>query len=193
MRITDPRLNTFQGRPTWRTRWKDAYFRSAIFFIEASNENGGRRVAMHEYPKRNTPYAEDMGRAARIFQVQGFLIGPFYHELKDTLVAALEEDGPGRLRLPMMYLRQDIQVMVQSYSVTESREHGGFCALNMSFCEYGNPRFRTTVNTASEIDKAASSVENVLSAFAEGKTNEQILEALSPYRSVFIDGGALTK
>jgi prophage DNA circulation protein len=159
MRITDPRLNTFAGQATWRTHWLQALFREAIFFVEGDSAGGGRRVALHEYPKRNVPYAEDMGRSARTFQVQGYLIGHFYHELKDNLIAALEKDGPGRLRLPMQYMRQDVQVMVQSYSVSESRERGGMCGVQMSFVEYGEPLFRQNIATPTQIMSSAANVE----------------------------------
>ena len=67
----------------------EALFRDEIFYVDSDSATGGRRVALQEYPKRNTPYAEDMGRTARTFQVQGFLIGPFYHELNDKLGTGL--------------------------------------------------------------------------------------------------------
>ena len=44
-----------------------------------------------------TPYAEDMGRTANRFIVQGYLIGPNYLDLRDALITALEQDGPGIL------------------------------------------------------------------------------------------------
>lgn len=161
MRITDPRLNNVGGRETWRTHFRQALFRDEIFFVETGNEAGGRRVAMHEYPKRNVPYAEDMGRAARVFSVQGYLIGPFYFELKDKLIAALEKDGPGRLRLPMMYMRSDMTVMVQSYTITEARERGAFCGVAMQFCEYGNPKGRENISTPSQIMTGSENVEQL--------------------------------
>jgi hypothetical protein len=156
MRITDPRL-TPPG--TWRTKWYQALFRSEIFFVETDSTGSGRRVAVHEYPKRNVPYAEDMGRAARTYQVQGYLIGPFYHELKERLITALEKDGPGRLRLPMY---QDVEVMVQSYTVSENRERGGFCTIQMQFVEYGDPEFRANISTPGQVMERATGLENRL-------------------------------
>src|SRR6185369_6109076 len=110
---------------------------------------GGRRTVLHEYPKRNVPYAEDMGKTANRFTVAGYLIGPNYLTLKDALVEALEMDGPGTLRLPMPYLGADVEVMVINYSVTESRERGGMCGVEMDFVEYGQPGNTTRDDAAS--------------------------------------------
>jgi prophage DNA circulation protein len=162
MRITDPRLNTFDGRATWRTKWLQALFRDEIFFVENQSRASGRRVAVHEYPKRNVPYAEDMGRMARAWAVQGYLIGPFYHELKDKLIDALEKDGPGRLRLPMQYQLSDVFVMVQGYSISENRERGGMCSVEMNFVEYGDPHFRENISTPGQIMQGAANVEAVM-------------------------------
>src|SRR5262245_21955657 len=113
----------------WREDYVQAQFRDAIFFVETDSRSGGRRVAVHQYPKRNVPYAEDMGRTAVRITVQGYLISNWgrspaadadtagrgrqgepidYRILKNNLIEALERDGPGWLRLPMQYLKQDI-------------------------------------------------------------------------------------
>ena len=144
----------------WRDRWQQATFRGAMFFVETGGRAGGRRVALHQYPKRNVPYAEDMGKQANRFVVQGYLIGPHYLDDKDALIEALEKDGPGMLRLPLPYKMRDVEVMVQQYSVTESRERGGMCGVEMDFVEYGNPAYRSTVSTPGEIQKSALGVEN---------------------------------
>jgi hypothetical protein len=144
----------------WRLRWRDAYFRTAKFFVESNARQGGRRIAMHEYPKRNVPYAEDMGRKATRIVVQGYLIGPNYWEDKNVLITALERDGPGLLRLPLPYLMADVRVMVASYSVTENRERGGFCTVEMEFSEYGDPENRGETSTVGNINGSALALED---------------------------------
>ena len=182
MRITDARLNTKDGQPTWRTHWLQALFRDEIFFVESSSANGGRRVAVHEYPKRNVPYAEDMGRSARTWEVQGYLIGPFYHELKDKLIDALEKDGPGRLRLPMQYQLSDVQVMVQGYSIQESRERGGMCGVQMQFVEYGDPLYRNNISTPGQVMQGAANVEQVMMRLQE--VTKSMQEEMAKYAEV---------
>lgn len=170
----------------WRHKYQQASFRGAIFFVDTDARSGGRRVAPHEYPKRNTGYAEDMGKRTPRFIVQGYLLGHEawgaasnfpqgtntglvnYLDLKDALIDALEADGPGMLRLPLPYRMQDVNVMVQQYTVTESREKGGFCAVEMDFLEYGDPNFRQQVATASAVDQAATNMETAMLAVSTG-------------------------
>lgn len=167
----------------WRDKFQRARFRNAIFYVETDVRAGGRRVALHQYPKRNVPYAEDMGRAAISFVVQGFLItlDGTYLDLKNDLIDALEQDGPGMLRLPLPYQMADIQVMVQSYSVTETREKGGMCTVEMSFVEYGDPTYRSTVSTSGQIEQSAAKVESSVM----GPPAPNTVQQAQPYTNVY--------
>jgi prophage DNA circulation protein len=165
----------------WRKAFQPAYFRGARFHVDTDARKGGRRVALHQYPKRNLPYAEDMGRTAFQIDVQGYLIGPDYLTDMDWLIDALEADGPGELTLPLPYKLQDVTVMVQGYSVTTSREKGGFCSVEMAFVEYGDANFRSTVATPAQVDQAATNVENTV---AGTPTATSATEA-QPYSAVY--------
>ena len=167
----------------WRDRWQQATFRGASFFMETGGQAGGRRAALHEYPKRNVPYAEDMGRRANVYSVQGYLIGPIYLQLRDNLITALEKDGPGMLRLPLPYMMRDVKVLVQSYSITEARERGGMCTIEMQFVEYGDPNYRSTVSTPQEIQKSASAVED--NVIGPQQPNAETARQAAPYAQVY--------
>jgi prophage DNA circulation protein len=184
----------------WRVHWVQAKFRDAIFYVETDQRGSGRRVALHQYPKRNTPYAEDMGRAAIQIQVNGYVIGRprsvggaqglvaparDYLTMKNDLIKALEQDGPGYLTLPMQFERTDLEVMAMSYTVSESRERGGMCVFQMQFVEYGNPRYRSTIDTSAEIRKTAATTENVLMGFVAGKSRDELVAAMQAYTNVF--------
>jgi len=172
-----------QFKNPWRDRWQQAQFRGEPFFVETGGQAGGRRVAVHEYPKRNVPYSEDMGRRATQYVVQGYLIGPRYLDAKDALITALDKDGPGMLRLPLPYMMRDVKVMVVSYSVTEARERGGTCVIEMQFVEYGDPSYRSTVSTPAEIQKSASSVEN--SVIGPQEPSAETSQQAAPYARVY--------
>jgi prophage DNA circulation protein len=176
MRITD-----FHN--PWRDKYRQAMFRTAAFFVETDRRSGGRRVALHQYPKRSLPYAEDMGRTANGFSVQGYLIGPDYLNDKDALITALEMDGPGNLRLPLPYAMSDVLVMVRAYGVTESRERGGMCTVEMEFVEYGTPLFRPTISTTAQIQSSVSAVESALLG-PNQPTVDTAMQA-APYINVF--------
>jgi len=44
------------------------------FFVDSGARDTGRRTVVHEYPKRDNPYAEDMGRRAIEYSVRGYVI-----------------------------------------------------------------------------------------------------------------------
>src|SRR6516165_12184471 len=97
----------------WRLRMRQASFKGAAFHVETQGRVSGRRTVLHEYPKLDIPYAEDLGRHAVRYQVTGYVIQrwaprpgdpqsfgnmPYnYDEARDNLLRALEDTGPGRL------------------------------------------------------------------------------------------------
>ena len=58
---------------TWENL-RPASFRGVAFEVESHSESGGRRVELHEYPLRDTPYAEDLGKKAGKWQIEAFLV-----------------------------------------------------------------------------------------------------------------------
>ena len=62
-----------KGSP-WRKDLQPASFRGAFFHVETNSKENGRRIVVHEFPKKDLPYAEDMGRRAYEFSVRGYCI-----------------------------------------------------------------------------------------------------------------------
>ncbi|UGY13737.1 DNA circularization N-terminal domain-containing protein [Bradyrhizobium septentrionale] len=150
----------------WRDKFQQAAFRGAIFYVESGARSSGRRVVVHTYPKRNDPYSEDMGRTPLSFHVTGFLIGPNYLDDRDILIASLEADGPGTLQMPFDYLGHNIEVMAGTYTITEVRERGGYCSIEMEFTEFGKPGFAGVAPMpTSETLGAAGTVQDTVAAF----------------------------
>jgi prophage DNA circulation protein len=143
----------------WRETLQPASFNGAGFFVAIDAKGGGRRNVVHEFPKLDTPYAEDMGRRARKFTISGYVIqnssnGYNYQPGRDALIAALETEGPGVLVHPT--LGTDA-VQPDVYSVTERLEdRGGMAEFEMTFVEAGSPPGSTT-NTANASTTAAQS------------------------------------
>jgi len=110
-----------------------ASFRGKPFFVESSERSGGRRAVVHEFPFRNDPFVEDLGRKARTFRVDGYVIGDDYLVQKDVLLAALEApEGPGELVHPYHGVRRAICV---NLTVRESRADGGMAMFAIEFAE----------------------------------------------------------
>jgi prophage DNA circulation protein len=136
-----------------------AFFRMAPFHVDANSRTSGRRVVLHEFPKRDTPYAEDMGRSARRFPVTGYVIGPDYQIWRELLVLALEAEGPGLLILPTLLQRDTILVQPREYTVRETRQAGGMAEFEMQFVEAGETGFTSDIGSQSEANAAADDAQ----------------------------------
>lgn len=77
----------------WRDALLPAMFDGVPFFCEAGSRETGRRVVIHEYPKRELPYSEDMGRRAIQFTVRGYIVS----FMKDMGLRS----GSGPIQLPV--------------------------------------------------------------------------------------------
>ena len=129
----------------WRDALLPASYKGADFHVEAMSEDNGRRIVSHEYPKKDTPYAEDMGRRAFSYTVRGYCIAFVtdtryslfqrdYRVPRDALRDALDAGGAGRLQLPSIAA---VQVVCERYRMTEEARFGGFCTFDMQFTEAG--------------------------------------------------------
>lgn len=122
----------------WTDGLRPASFRGIKFFVESSQYTGGRRVTFHEYPNREEPYAEDMGRVGRTFKVEGHLLGDDVFEQKEKLLDACEKLGPGELVHPYFGTRS---VQVGAFSVDEDTKEGRIVRFSVQFYETGDNRF----------------------------------------------------
>lgn len=121
-----------------------ASFRGVPFEVESADESGGRRLAKHEYPLRDTPYAEDLGRKAGEWSVEAFIVQGRkydYAEARDKLRKALNDRGPGTLIHPSL---GELTVSVDSYRLKESTREGGVAAFAVAFVESGHPESPTS-------------------------------------------------
>lgn len=155
-------------RNPWRDLLKSpASFRGVAFYVEQSARAGGRRTVVHEYPKRNDPYGEDMGRHAARFQFSGYLIySPSpkpgfasYVQQRRDLIAALDQDDVGELRHPVL---GNWQVICERYSMIETRQRGGYTEFDMSFVQSGSPgNSIISISTSGNVVEVASALENL--------------------------------
>jgi prophage DNA circulation protein len=119
----------------WRDDYRPGAFRGVPFHLKSSTRTGGRRTVLDEYPLRDTPSTQDMGRKARQFNLTMTLIGQDYMVQRDRLIEALETYGPGTLMHPFygeMYV-----AVLGDYSIEESTEQGGVARISQNFVESG--------------------------------------------------------
>lgn len=149
-----------------------ASFRGKPFLVESSERTGGRRATVHEFPLRDDPFVEDLGRKARTFRIDGYVLGDNYLAQKDSLLAALEAaEGPGELVHPYHGVRRAV---CTSLSVRETKADGGIAMFALEFAEAPAqaPTPTAVVDSASEVDAGATA--------AITATKAELVEKYSP-------------
>jgi len=126
----------------WIDSFRQAKFRNASFFVPSAENSGGRRLAVNEFPKEEKPDVEDMGRKARRYNIDAYILGDEYFGPRDTLVDALEKEGPGILVHPYL---GNITVSVSTYLFRETVQEGRMVRFTISFVETGEREFPTTI------------------------------------------------
>jgi len=146
----------------WRDNLVPASFRGAVFHVETSARASGRRTVVHEYPKRNIPYAEDMGRSAVRYQITGYLIlrdkgirGNLLTQIAD-MINALESDDAGVLIHPTL---GEMLAMCERYSYSDKRTAGGYVEFDMQFVEAGSGLLTVRINTSAMLVQTATTAE----------------------------------
>lgn len=123
----------------WLDFLKDASFRGTQFSVLSGRSRFGRRNAKHEYPFRDTPWFEDIGRASREIRLVGYIVAAPGGDAsdvfarRDALVAAAETQNPGTLMHPTL---GSLTVSLESVEVEESIR-GRMFGLQMLFMEAG--------------------------------------------------------
>ncbi|HEY7419781.1 MAG TPA: DNA circularization N-terminal domain-containing protein [Ktedonobacteraceae bacterium] len=171
--------------------WRDALmqqasFKGVIFHVETGARLSGRRTVVHEYPKRNDPYSEDMGRQARRFHIQGYLIyrpnNPLYEYTSQryALYSALESDDAGKLIHPSI-APGGMQCMCERFTMVENRQRGGFTEFEMQFVEAGSAgNSMEIINTVSQVASQASNVDNSAKAMANNAPTDSVWSSGAP-------------
>lgn len=138
----------------WRENWQPATFRGVEFKVDTGARNSGRRGVVFEFPKRDEPYFEDMGRRARRWAVTGYVIGKEYQSDADALERALIQSTPAMLVHPTM---GTMRVAVENYTRGERKTEGGYATFDMTFVESGSPMTsRINENTQALVDQMSS-------------------------------------
>src|SRR5215831_10358519 len=187
----------------WRLRLREASFKNAAFHVETQGRVSGRRTVVHEYPKLDTPYAEDLGRHAVRYQITGYVIQRWpsrqgeqghgnmfwnYDMARDTLIAALENEGPGRLIDPYNNRIGPQLFQCERYQVMETRERGGYAQFEMAFVEAGastftfvdiDPRFEVLATANSSMAAVADILDKEMAALNNPGMKQAPLSALS--------------
>ena len=147
----------------WKQTAGPGSFRDVPFFVDRSEQGGGRRVVSHEYPlSEAAPYSEDLGLQGRTFTIECYVLGADYISKKEALITALEKPGPGPLLHPWYKPRT---VSVSSFRVREERDRGGAAWFSIEFRETSSPT--QPVAAVAPAEQLADTAETAKAAIAD--------------------------
>ena len=117
---------------SWKDKLQTASFRGVEFGVKDASFTGGRRSVIHEFPQKDIPYTQDMGRKAKEFSISAFVVDEDYFGNRDELINALDKKGPGELVHPYY---GKIKVQCTGFSVRESFDNGGMAEFSITFSQ----------------------------------------------------------
>jgi prophage DNA circulation protein len=139
-------------------------FRGVPFIVEENEDEFGQRGQLHEYPERDIPWAEPLGRRARKWQFRAYVLGDDCAAQAAVLRAAVEQKGPGLLVHPDIGM-----VMAQPDPTRPSRgratlTEGRKITFELAFVEAGQVNYPTgsadtqagSITAANGLDTAAA-------------------------------------
>lgn len=151
---------------SWIDNLQDASLRGVPFKVDEDEATFGRRVQVHEYPNRDKPWAEDMGRATRRFSVQAYLVGDDYFEQRNRLIEAVEK--PGSCTLVHPFYGEMTVTVTDEVRVSHTKDEGRMCRVSFSFIESGELSFpKAGIATGTKLTGAAALMDNFLSSAFE--------------------------
>ena len=115
-----------------RDKLHPASFRGIPFLVDADDIQAGRRLQIHEFPKRDKAFAEDMGRSTREINLTAWVAGDEFMASRNQLLEALEKAGPGTLVHPWY---GQLNVVVGVCRVTHQWEEGRLVRFQLQFYE----------------------------------------------------------
>lgn len=158
--------------------WKDnlipASFKQVPFKVLDTRTIIGRRTVIHEFPFKDVPYVEDLGRKTDKFTINGYVVQSKdnnfdYFAEKDALLKVLRELGSGYLEHP--FLGSMIVSLVDDVELTETYREGGIARFRMTFAATTDVSFYPTSNILDgeqAIDNtAASGLTDIQESFEE--------------------------
>ncbi|MBI1321341.1 MAG: hypothetical protein GC168_20650 [Candidatus Hydrogenedens sp.] len=101
---------------------RPASLRGVGFAVEGADAQFGRKTATHDYPLKDLPWVEDLGRANRRLTIEATLVGDDVIVQAQALEAAIETAGPAELVHPW-YGTVMVTVVEHGRTRWSSREH----------------------------------------------------------------------
>jgi prophage DNA circulation protein len=146
-------------------KYLPASFKGVPFLVDSVNYDGGRRVAVHEYPYKDVNFSEDLGRKRREYSFEAYVLGEDYEAQRDALILICEDEGGGDLVHPYLGTKQ---VVCTGFSLRESKAELGIAYFSFTFVEVGNQENPTSAfDPASKAKSTIEELQDISSAAFE--------------------------
>ena len=142
-----------------KTLWKASY-KGTPFWVERDEEEGGRRIVVHQFPMRDDPYLEDLGEDKRAFRVTAYVASDSADTDAGSLVATCAMRGPGPLVLPT---HGPILTRCLKFARERSKDQHGYIGFELHFVREGYASALASVSMLANMvfvaaDAAAASI-----------------------------------
>jgi prophage DNA circulation protein len=118
----------------WLATLWSASFKGYPIHIEKDGESGGKRVVIHEFPMRDDPFLEELGKSPRQFDVTAYIVGDAADASAIAFAEVCDSAGPGLLVLPTHGPRL---VQCLSFDRERSKDRHGYIAFRLKFVREG--------------------------------------------------------
>lgn len=173
----------------WRKQLRKASFKGVSFFVQSAEGSFGRRVVVHEFPRKDFPFAEDIGKKSREFSFDAYVLGEDYFKARNNLLRVCQEAGGGDLVHP--YLGK-IFAICTGIKLKESAASGGIAEMTLTFVETAaaSPEPKTKLDGLAALLAAAEELRDVATAKIDsafsviGQANAVVETGVSAVESV---------
>lgn len=143
-----------------------ASFKGVQFYVQASDASGGRRTVTHEYPQRDEPFTEDLGRAARHYRFEAFVLGSDFIDQAERLRDAIESPGAGTLVHPEF---GELEVLAVGGATVSFSQSNRIARFSLEFVEAGLNAFPQSDSATQTLSRmsADSLVSSAIDSFSE--------------------------
>lgn len=141
---------------TWRDKLLPASFRGISFLIPQASVPVGMKGQLHEFPQRDTPFFEQLGKQSQVHKMTAWVIGDDCFERRDKLIEALNTPGGGELVHPWL---GKIQVKAGECDMSHDFVGGGMVSFELTF--YPDVPLKTPatkVNTQAQVVNSSESL-----------------------------------
>lgn len=153
------------------------------FEVKEADVTVGRRVQVFEYPQRDMPFTEDLGRAARRFRVVAFVTGIDYVDKIKKLVEKLETRGSGELIHPWL---GRLVVTPERTSTVKYTNRLLYAEISIDFIETGEKLYPNKSGDTSK--KTKQTAAGLVKAYFQAVLKELNLEGVQDFVAAALSG-----